>query len=107
MTHTIGHWPNASLWQESSAFTRKRPQLQPLAFWLTLCSFVVYATSAIYIIGIPEMILEFKLDEQQVLLGLSLYVLACQYVSMCFSTSPLTLFSRWVGTNALGAIERA
>ena len=46
---------------------------------LTPRSFVVYAASAIYIIGIPEMIMEFELSEQEALLGLSLYVLACQY----------------------------
>lgn len=78
-----------------------------LAPWLTPYSFVVYAASAIYIIGIPEMILEFKVDEQEVLLGLSLYVLACQYISMPSSTHPLTLSSRRPRTNAVGAIERA
>lgn len=41
-------------------------------------SFVVYSASAIYIIGIPEMMHDFRISEQEALLGLSLYVLACK-----------------------------
>lgn len=46
---------------------------------LTQYSFIVYAASAIYIIGIPDVIREFKIEEQSALLGLSLYVLACEF----------------------------
>lgn len=41
--------------------------------------FVVYASSAIYITGLPGITLEFKVTEQEALLGLSLFVLACVY----------------------------
>jgi len=40
--------------------------------------FVVYAASAIYIIGLPDLRREFQKSEQEALLGLSLYVLACK-----------------------------
>jgi DHA1 family multidrug resistance protein-like MFS transporter len=40
--------------------------------------FIVYAASAIYIIGIPGIMLEHGIGEQEALLGLSLYVLACK-----------------------------
>jgi hypothetical protein len=45
----------------------------------TVPSFVVYAASAIYVIGMPEIMHEFQLREQEALLGLSVYVLACKY----------------------------
>jgi hypothetical protein len=41
-------------------------------------SFVVYSASAIYIIGLPEVMREFQIGEQESLLGLSLYVFACK-----------------------------
>jgi len=44
----------------------------------TCHSFVVYAASAIYIIGVPDIRREFGVSEQEALLGLSLYVLACR-----------------------------
>jgi hypothetical protein len=47
---------------------------------LILRRFVVYAASAIYIVGIPEIKLEYGINEQEALLGLSLYVLACEWL---------------------------
>lgn len=41
-------------------------------------SFVVYTASAIYIIGLPDVMREFQVGEQEALLGLSLYVFACK-----------------------------
>lgn len=43
--------------------------------------FIVYAASAIYIVGLKGTMIEFQVSEQQSLLGLSLYVLACEYLS--------------------------
>lgn len=40
--------------------------------------FIVYAASAVYIIGLRDTMVEFKISNQQSLLGLSLYVLACE-----------------------------
>jgi len=41
----------------------------------------VYSASAIYIIGMPDIMTEFQLTEQEALLGLSLYVFACKQES--------------------------
>jgi hypothetical protein len=46
---------------------------------LTRSRFIVYAASAIYIIGIPGVMVEYNVSEQEALLGLSLYVLACKF----------------------------
>ena len=40
--------------------------------------FIVYAASAVYIVGLRDTMAEFKISNQQSLLGLSLYVLACE-----------------------------
>jgi hypothetical protein len=72
---------------------------------LTQSRFVVYAASAIYIIGIPGVMIEHGIDEQEALLGLSLYVLACKSNS-CHETYQTTnAISRRLGTHALGAAE--
>lgn len=77
----------------------------PPVLQLTQCRFVVYAASAIYIIGIPDVMIEHGIDEQKALLGLSLYVLACKSNS-CHETCQTTnAISRRLGTHALGAAE--
>jgi hypothetical protein len=45
---------------------------------LTGHSFVVYAASAIYIVGIPKIMIEFQVGHQEALLGLSLYIFGCE-----------------------------
>jgi len=74
--------------------------------------FVVYAASAIYIIGLPEIMQEFDIGEQEALLGLSLYVFACKTSSEGFSLSfanPFqTVWAPWSGhrsANSPGSVE--
>jgi hypothetical protein len=60
-------------------------------------SFVVYSASAIYIIGIPEMMQDFHISEQEALLGLSLYVFACKQ-------SPRSLLWLWQYANDIQTV---
>ncbi|GAB7331069.1 hypothetical protein MBLNU13_g02557t1 [Cladosporium sp. NU13] len=61
---------------EQGAQSWPLPKRVLVAGIICLYTFIVYAASAIYIVGLKGTMVEFKISEQQSLLGLSLYVLA-------------------------------
>jgi len=67
--------------------------------------FIVYAASAIYIIGIPGVRLDHEISEQKALLGISLYVLACESTVRIGSRNTADKSHRRDGSYALGTIE--
>ncbi|GIZ44428.1 hypothetical protein CKM354_000762600 [Cercospora kikuchii] len=74
---SISDTPNPIRNDQSTA-VQEWPTVKKIAIAGVIClyTFVVYASSAIYIIGIPDIMLEFNVTEQGALLGLSLFVLA-------------------------------
>ncbi|CAK1362718.1 uncharacterized protein RHO25_007029 [Cercospora beticola] len=74
---SISATPNSMRNGQSTA-VQEWPTIKKIAIAGIIClyTFAVYASSAIYIIGIPDIMLEFNVTEQGALLGLSLFVLA-------------------------------
>lgn len=72
---------------------------------LRMGSFIVYAASAIYIVGIPGVRLDHEISEQKALLGISLYVLACKSDVRIGNRDAADMSHRRDGSYDLGTIE--
>lgn len=76
----IGRWQNEFTPPPLSVYTRQYPQGPRTRQKVTDSghSFTVYAGSSVYVAGVPEIMLQYRVSQQEAMLGLSLYVFSCK-----------------------------